>query len=199
VRQSGWRLFIKRAFDRTAGALGLVAAAPIMAGVAVLIRTTLGSPVLFAQRRPGYRGEIFTIYKFRTMRAGAGSDAERLTTVGRVVRSFSLDELPQLFNVVRGEMSLVGPRPLLPEYLARYTAEQARRHDVLPGITGWSVLNLRNAAPWPEKLAQDVWYVDHWSLLLDARILMMTIVRVLQRRGVSQGQHATMPMFAGES
>jgi sugar transferase EpsL len=153
--------------------------------------------------RPGYRAAPFTIYKFRTMtesRAPEGntrSDSERLTRFGRFLRSFSLDELPELFNVLRGEMSLVGPRPLLTQYLARYTPEQARRHEVLPGITGWTQVNGRNAISWEQKFRLDVWYVDHWSLGLDLRILLRTIWKVLRREGISQPGQATAEEFRG--
>jgi lipopolysaccharide/colanic/teichoic acid biosynthesis glycosyltransferase len=163
----------------------------------------MGSPVLFVQQRPGLRGRGFRLVKFRTMKSAVGHDgrelpdAERLTALGRFLRATSLDELPQLWNVLRGDLSLVGPRPLLVQYLERYTPEQARRHDVLPGITGWAQVNGRNAISWEEKFALDVWYVDHWSFVLDLRILLLTIVRVLQREGIAQGGHVTMPEFMG--
>ena len=205
MQQRGWRLAIKKVFDRTASAIGLVAASPVLAVTAIAIRTTMGSPVLFRQQRPGLHGEPFVVVKFRTMLHAKDAqgqllpDDQRLTRLGKVLRSSSLDELPQLWNVLRGELSLVGPRPLLGEYLERYTAEQARRHAVLPGITGWGQVTVRNAAPWPQKLAYDVWYVDHWSLWLDAKILVMTLARVFGRSGISQAGHATMPSFMGES
>jgi sugar transferase EpsL len=165
------------------------------------VRVTMGSPVLFRHTRTGLRGRLFTLFKFRTMRPGAPgeADATRLTAVGRLVRSLSLDELPQLWNVLRGDMSLVGPRPLLPEYLDRYTPEQARRHEVRPGITGWAQVNGRNALIWPEKFALDVWYVDHRSVGLDARIMLRTIGAVVGRAGVSAPGAATMPEFMGEA
>jgi sugar transferase EpsL len=167
------------------------------------IRLTDGSPVLFRQIRPGYRGQPFTLYKLRTMnnsQDGTGAiapDAVRLTPVGRLLRRLSIDELPQLWNVVRGDMSLVGPRPLLMRYLDRYTPEQARRHDVKPGITGWAQVNGRNALTWEEKFKLDVWYADHQSLWLDIRILVITVWRVLRRRGIAQEGYATMPEFMG--
>ena len=203
-RQAGWRLGVKRAFDRAAAAVGLVACAPVLAGTALAIRATLGAPVLFRQQRPGHRERPFVLIKFRTMRDATDAhgrplpDAERLTRLGRFLRATSLDELPQLVNVVRGELSLVGPRPLLMEYLPRYTREQARRHDVMPGITGWSAINGRNSLSWADKLRLDVWYVDHWSLALDLRILAATVGHVLRRTGISQPGHATMPPFTGE-
>ena len=203
MRQEGAYLAAKRAIDRTlAGAL-LVTLSPVMAATALAIRVSMGSPVLFRQQRPGLRGRPFELVKFRTMtdaRDASGAplpDGRRLTRVGQLIRSTSLDELPQLWNVVRGEMSLVGPRPLLMEYLSRYTSEQARRHDVLPGITGWTQINGRNALQWEAKFALDVWYVDHWSLWLDAKILALTAARLLDRSGISQEGHATMPVFMG--
>jgi lipopolysaccharide/colanic/teichoic acid biosynthesis glycosyltransferase len=204
MRQVGWRLAVKRAFDRSVAAAGLVATAPVLAATALAIRATMGSPVLFRQARPGRGGRPFELVKFRTMRHATDAhgrplpDDERLTRLGRFLRSTSLDELPQLWNVLRGELSLVGPRPLLVQYLPRYSPEQARRHDVLPGMTGWSQINGRNALSWPEKLAHDVWYVDHWSLATDAKILALTAIRVLRRSGISSGGHATMPEFMGE-
>ncbi len=203
MEQVGWRLLTKRVFDRTAAAVGLLATAPVLAGVAVAIRVTMGAPVLFRQERGGYQGRRFHILKFRTMadardaRGRVLADADRLTPVGRFVRSTSLDELPQLWNVLRGDLSLVGPRPLLSRYLERYTPEQLRRHDVLPGITGWAQIHGRNAIGWEEKFARDLWYVDHWSLVLDARILVGTLAYVLGRHGISQDGHATTPEFMG--
>jgi lipopolysaccharide/colanic/teichoic acid biosynthesis glycosyltransferase len=193
----------KRAFDRIVGAGLLVAASPLLAVVAVLVRTRLGRPVLFRQARPGLHGRPFTLLKFRTMtdaRDDDGArlpDAQRLTRLGRSLRAWSLDELPELVNVVRGEMSLVGPRPLLMEYLDRYGAEQMRRHEVRPGITGWTQVSGRNALSWDDKFALDVWYVDHWSFGLDLRILVRTVPSLLMRRGISQPGHATMPNFGG--
>ena len=194
---------MKRAFDVVVAAVGLVVAAPLLAVLAVLVRLRLGSPVLFRQQRPGLVGEPFTLVKFRTMTDARGPDgeplpdADRLTPFGRWLRATSLDELPELVNVLRGDMSLVGPRPLLPEYLDLYTPEQARRHEVRPGLTGWSQVNGRNDQPWEDKLAQDVWYVDHRSLWLDLRILLRTVAQVLRRSGVSSEGHATTPRFTG--
>ena len=196
---------IKRLFDFLAAVLGLIVLSPLLLVVAGLIRWRMGAPVLFRQVRPGYRGKPFAMYKFRTMREAydqAGEplpDAERLTALGRFLRKTSLDELPELWNVVKGDMSLVGPRPLLMEYLARYTPEQARRHDVTPGITGWAQVNGRNALSWEDKFAYDVWYVNNWSLWLDLRTLLATIAALLRREGISQPGEATMREFLGTS
>ena len=166
--------------------------------VALLIRARLGAPILFRQQRPGLGGRSFLLYKFRTMREGeALPDAERLTPLGAALRRASLDELPQLFNVLRGEMSLVGPRPLLMEYLPLYSARQARRHEVLPGITGWAQVNGRNATSWPERFELDVWYVEHRSFGLDLKILWLTLARVFSGADVSQPGQATMEKFRG--
>ncbi len=196
-------LLCKRALD-IIGATGmLVWLAPVMVVVAILIRILMGSPILFRQTRPGRHHRPFSLLKFRTMREDNDSagrprpDAVRLTRLGRWLRRSSLDELPQLWNVLRGELSLVGPRPLLMDYLARYTPEQARRHDVLPGMTGWAQIHGRNALSWEEKFALDLWYVDHWSLGLDLRILVLTLWRLLSGAGISQPGHATMPEFTG--
>jgi lipopolysaccharide/colanic/teichoic acid biosynthesis glycosyltransferase len=203
VAQRGWRLFAKKALDRTAAAIGILAMGPLLAVVAIAIRATMGSPVLFRQRRAGLGGAPFDVLKFRSMletRDGEGTllpDAERMTRLGSFLRKSSLDELPQLVNVLRGEMSLVGPRPLMTLYLTRYDAVQARRHDVLPGITGWQQVKGRNALQWEERLALDVWYVDHWSPFLDLKILARTPLVVLLGRGVSHEGHATMPYFMG--
>src|SRR5262249_36557977 len=151
------------------------------------------------QERPGLHGRPFRLLKFRTMREGPGSDAERLTRLGRVLRAASLDELPQLWNVLRGELRFVGPRPLLMQYLGRYTPEQARRHEVLPGITGWAQVNGRNAISWEERFDLDVWYVDHFNLMLDLRILLRTAVQVARGSGISRRGHATMPEFTGRN
>jgi sugar transferase EpsL len=188
---------LKEAMDRLGALLGLVVCLPALAIVAFLIRITLGKPVLFRQRRPGLRGAPFDLIKFRTMRQGLSEDAERLTRLGSFLRSTSLDELPQLWNVFRGEMSLVGPRPLLMHYLGLYTPEQARRHEVKPGLTGWAQVNGRNALGWEGRLALDVWYVDHWSLPLDLQILARTAQTVLTRRGITAAGSATMPEFRG--
>lgn len=196
-------LILKRTVDLAGALLGLVVAAPALLVVALLIRLQMGPPVLFRQARPGWHGKPFVMFKFRTMtdrRDADGRllpDAQRLTPLGRFLRRTSLDELPELLNVLRGEMSLVGPRPLLMEYLDRYTPEQARRHDVRPGITGWAQVNGRNALTWEEKFRLDVWYVDHWHLWLDLKILWLTLVKVARREGISAGGHSTMPVFTG--
>jgi lipopolysaccharide/colanic/teichoic acid biosynthesis glycosyltransferase len=200
-RQSGWRLWIKRLLDRSAALCGLIAISPLLVVVGAVVWLALGRPILFRQRRPGRYGRAFTLLKFRTMseqRDKSGnplSDADRLTTVGRFLRSASLDELPQLWNVLRGDISLVGPRPLLVDYLPRYSAEQARRHDVLPGITGWAQINGRNALSWEEKFSMDVWYVENWSLMLDLKIAMRTFQCILWRRGINSTNCASMPEF----
>ena len=193
----------KRLFDILGASAGIVACSPILVGAAVGVRLKLGSPVLFTQTRPGKEGEPFTIYKFRTMTDERGPDGEllpdeeRLTPFGQFLRSTSIDELPELLNVVAGDMSLVGPRPLLMEYLERYNDEQARRHEVRPGITGWAQVNGRNAITWDEKFEHDVWYVDNQSLWLDVKILAMTVWQVVRRDGISQEGHATMKRFRG--
>lgn len=193
----------KRLFDLALTVPGLILISPLLLGIAAAVALRHGFPILFRQRRPGYRGEPFTVYKFRTMRDAADEsgrslpDSERLTGLGGTLRSFSLDELPELFNVLRGEMSLVGPRPLLMQYLDRYTAEQARRHEVLPGITGWAQVNGRNAVTWEQKFRYDVWYVDNWSLWLDVKILALTLWKVLTREGISRPGHATAPEYMG--
>jgi sugar transferase EpsL len=192
------RARVKRAMDLVGASVALIVAAPVMAGVAVAVRWRMGSPVVFRQERAGLNGQRFTIYKFRTMLDRPGApDAERLTALGRFLRASSLDELPELFNVLDGTMSLVGPRPLLAEYLDRYTPEQARRHLAKPGITGWAQVKGRNALTWEEKFALDCWYVDHQSLWLDLRILGKTVIEVLARRGVAHEGAATMPIFMG--
>ena len=196
--------FIKRLFDLALAVPGTLLALPVIGIVAILVRIKLGSPVLFSQKRPGLNKRIFTIYKFRTMNDARDEhgtllpDAVRLTGLGRSLRSASLDELPELYNVLRGEMSLVGPRPLLISYLERYSAEQMRRQNVLPGITGWAQVNGRNAISWEEKFKLDVWYVDHWSLWLDIKILWMTIGKVWKREAISAPGQATMAEFLGE-
>ena len=193
----------KRLLDIALASAALIVLLPLMAVVGLLVLAALGRPVFFRQLRPGLRSRPFTVYKFRTMRESASRDgapvpdAERLTRLGRILRATSLDELPTLWNVVRGDMSLVGPRPLLVEYLPRYTAEQARRHEVRPGVTGWAQVNGRNATTWEERLRLDVWYVDHRSLALDLRILARTVGLVVRRRGISAAGHATMPPFEG--
>ena len=185
--------------DRALAAAALVVLSPVLAAVALGVRLVLGAPVLFRQRRPGLHGRTFDCIKFRTMRDGTGGDEVRLGAFGRFLRSTSLDELPELVNVLRGDMSLVGPRPLLVEYLDRYSPEQARRHEVKPGLTGWAQVNGRNATAWEDRLALDVWYVDHWSLALDLRILLRTIPTVVARRGITPAGLVTMPKFRGTS
>lgn len=170
---------------------------PLIIGVALFVRLSMGAPIFFVQERPGLQGRPFRLIKFRTMREGAAGDASRLTRAGRVLRALSLDELPELLNVMRGDMSLVGPRPLLMRYLERYTPEQARRHEVRPGITGWAQVNGRNAISWDDKFAYDVWYVGHQSLMLDLKILWMTVWQVLSRKGISADGEATMDEFLG--
>ncbi len=203
ARQRGWQAGVKRLLDRAAAAAGLLLLSPLLAGLALAIRLDMGGPVLFRQERPGHLARPFRVVKFRTMRHAVGSDgrplpdAERLTALGRLLRAASLDELPQLWNVLCGELSLVGPRPLLMQYLPRYSPEQARRHEVLPGITGWAQVNGRNAISWEEKFALDLWYVDHWSLALDLKILALTALRVISRSGISKEGHVTMPEFMG--
>jgi lipopolysaccharide/colanic/teichoic acid biosynthesis glycosyltransferase len=193
----------KRALDVVVSASALVVLAPVIAGTAGAVRLSMGSPVLFRQRRPGKGGVPFELVKFRTMRtprpgeALLATDGVRLTRVGRFLRERSLDELPTLWNVLTGDMSLVGPRPLLMQYLDRYTPEQARRHLVKPGITGWAQINGRNAIDWERKFALDVWYVEHRSFWLDLEILGRTLGHVLRREGISHGEAATMPEFLG--
>jgi sugar transferase EpsL len=196
---------VKRVADVVVSALALIVLSPVFAVVTLTVRARLGAPVIFRQRRPGRGGRIFTLYKFRSMRdAGAAggveavaTDSERLTPFGRRLRATSLDELPELWNVLRGDMSVVGPRPLLPEYLDRYYGDQARRHEVRPGLTGWAQVNGRNEVPWPERFAMDVWYVDHRSLALDVRILLMTFGMIAGGRGVSGPGADTMQPFDG--
>ena len=193
----------KRVLDVVVTLVGGVVLVPVCLVLALLVRRRLGTPVLFRQSRPGLHGEVFTLYKFRTMTDERGlngellPDAERLTPFGRFLRSTSLDELPELWNVLKGDMSLVGPRPLLVEYLELYTPEQARRHEARPGITGWAQVHGRNDMSWEDKLALDVWYVDHRSLWLDVRILARTLWVAVTRQGVSRSGHATAPRFTG--
>ena len=193
----------KRLLDVVGATIGLIVISPVQVAAAMAVRWDLGSPILFRQERPGLGGRAFTLLKFRTMREGVddcGSvipDAQRLTRLGRRMRALSLDELPELWNVLRGDMSLVGPRPLLMEYLPRYSPEQARRHEVRPGITGWAQVCGRNALTWEEKFALDVWYVDNVSFGLDLKILWRTVRAVLSREGISAPGHETMPEFRG--
>ena len=198
------RAEIKRIIDFSGSLAVLIILAPLLCAIALAIRlSSLGSPILFRQQRPGLRGKPFVIYKFRTMtdtytaQGDLLPDAERLTAFGRFLRSTSLDELPELMNVLKGEMSLVGPRPLLMQYLVRYTPEQMRRHEVKPGITGWAQINGRNAISWDDKFSLDVWYVDNWSLWLDLKILGGTIWKILKREGINQSGHATAEEFLG--
>ena len=203
MRQRGLRLAVKRTSDILVAGSGLILLSPVLAVISLAIRISMGSPVCFFQVRPGRNARPFRLVKFRTMRAERNnsgdllSDAQRLTGLGRFLRSTSLDELPQLWNVLGGDLSLVGPRPLLMQYLNRYTAEQARRHEVLPGITGWAQVNGRNALSWEQKFAYDIWYVDNWSLRLDVTILLRTLWHLLRREGISREGHATMPEFMG--
>jgi sugar transferase EpsL len=198
-----WYPSAKRAIDIAAGAGGLVLLSPILGVVTLVVRVRLGSPVLFSQVRAGYGGRLFRIHKFRSMTDGRDlngellADVERITSLGRFLRATSLDELPELVNVVKGDMSLVGPRPLLPQYLDRYSERQRRRHEVRPGITGWCQVKGRNSLPWEEKLELDVWYVEHRSMALDLRILAATVRAVLTRQGISHDGDATMPLFEG--
>ena len=195
---------MKRAFDCITALLAMIVLSPVIAIIATSVRLFLGTPILFKQRRPGMNAAPFVILKFRTMRDtadGTGaflSDNQRLTPFGRFLRSSSLDELPELWNVLKGEMSLVGPRPLLMEYLPRYSPEQSRRHEVRPGITGWAQVNGRNALSWEDKFKLDIWYVDHQSFWLDLKILALTVVSVVARRNISAAGHATMPVFLPE-
>jgi lipopolysaccharide/colanic/teichoic acid biosynthesis glycosyltransferase len=202
-RPGWWPGRPKRVFDCAVALVGLIALAPLLAVVALAIGLALGRPVIFAQRRPGRHGRPFVLYKFRTMsdaRAADGRflpDRERLTRLGRLLRRTSVDELPELVNVIKGDMSLVGPRPLLMEYLPRYTSEQARRHDVRPGITGWAQLNGRNTLPWERRFALDVWYVEHQSCRLDLAILWRTVWTALAQAGVSQPGEGPEQEFRG--
>ncbi|MBD2184932.1 sugar transferase [Planktothrix sp. FACHB-1355] len=194
---------IKYVLDRLFAALALVVFSPFIVFVAIAIYLRMGRPIVFTQARPGKDGHIFTFYKFRTMtddRDADGNllpDVQRITAIGKFLRQTSLDELPQLWNVLKGDMSFVGPRPLLVEYLERYSPEQARRHDVMPGITGWAQINGRNSISWSEKFKLDVWYVDNWSLWLDLKILFLTIWKVVKKDGINQSAQDTMEKFMG--
>jgi len=196
---------MKRLFDLLAAIAGLCVLWPLLLLLALLVRVKLGSPVLFRQQRPGLHGKPFYIYKFRSMTDARGADgellpdAQRLPSFGQFLRRYSLDELPQLLNVIKGDISLVGPRALLMEYLPLYDAEQSRRHDVRPGITGWAQVNGRNAISWEQKFALDVWYVEHQSFMLDVKILWMTVQKVVQSEGVAQDGHVTMEKFRGSA
>jgi len=198
-----YRISGKRLFDLVLVTPTLIVLSPVLAILALLVRTKLGSPVLFCQERPGLHGKPFTLYKFRTMTDARDEDGnllpdeKRLTPFGRLLRKYSLDELPEFFNVFKGDMSLVGPRPLLMQYLDRYTPEQARRHEVKPGITGWAQVNGRNALSWEEKFKLDVWYVDNFSFWLDLKILAVSLWKVIKGEGINQPGHATMEEFFG--
>lgn len=201
-----YSLYIKRAFDFALSLTALLLLFPFLLLVTVGLHfANKGAGAFFTQQRPGYKGRIFRIYKFKTMtdeRDADGRllpDAERLTKVGRFVRSLSIDELPQLLNVLKGEMSFIGPRPLLPQYLPLYSKEQARRHDVRPGITGWAQCNGRNAISWTQKFELDVWYVDNCSFLLDAKIVFLSVYKIFVREGISQEGEATMEFFNGKN
>ena len=193
----------KRIFDLILTSLGLILLSPFILLTALCVAIFLGTPVLFRQQRPGYKGRPFFIYKFRTMTDASDStgnllpDAQRLTRLGSFLRALSLDEFPEFLNILRGEMSLVGPRPLLMEYLERYSPEQMRRHDTYPGLTGWAQVNGRNAITWGDKFALDVWYVEHWSFWLDIKIILLTLWKVIKREGISQPGQATTEYFMG--
>jgi len=199
------KIEFKRFIDIIGSITGLVLTSPIFIFVSLINYFTIGRPIFFKQIRPGLHAKPFVLYKFRTMldlRDKNGTflpDEKRLTCFGKFLRKTSLDELPELWNVIKGDMSLVGPRPLLMEYLDRYTPEQARRHEVKPGITGWAQVNGRNAISWEEKFKLDVWYVDNWNILLDIKIIFLTILKVLNGEGISAEGHATMPKFKGTS
>jgi lipopolysaccharide/colanic/teichoic acid biosynthesis glycosyltransferase len=201
--KSFYRSYVKRTLDLFGVILVLAFLWPWILSIYYLLRLSIGTPVLFRQMRPGIRGKPFTIYKFRTMRDMRYVDGHllpdelRITRVGRIIRVWSLDELPELFNVLKGEMSFVGPRPLMMQYLERYTLEQARRHEVVPGITGWAQINGRNNLTWDDKFLCDVWYVDHQSFLLDLRILATTVWKVLRREGISQEGYVAASEFKG--
>ncbi|MBN2677532.1 MAG: sugar transferase [Anaerolineaceae bacterium] len=195
---------IKRLFDLLIAVPGLLILSPFLLLIAMAILIIEGWPIFFIQERPGYKCRIFQIIKFRTMHIATSpapieEDGQRLSRLGHILRSISLDELPELINIIRGEMSIVGPRPLLIQYLDRYTPEQLRRHEVLPGITGWAQVNGRNKLSWEEKFQLDVWYVDHWSIILDLRILIMTVLPVLKREGISQDGSMTAEEFKGDT
>ena len=198
-----YRQYGKRLFDLALALPSGLLLLPAIAVAALLVRVSMGPGVLFRQTRGGFQGRVFRIAKFRSMldardaRGALLPDEERLTRAGKMLRSLSLDELPQIGNVIRGDMSLIGPRPLHAEYLDRYSPQQARRHDVLPGITGWAQVNGRNALSWEEKFELDVWYVDHLSFALDLKILWLTLARLFTRKGVNSDDHATMPVFMG--
>jgi sugar transferase EpsL len=200
-----YRRHLKRIFDLSAAILVLLLIWPFLLLIFLVLRMMIGSPVMLRQRRPGFMGKPFAICKFRTMTEQRDThdcllpDEQRITKVGRILRSFSLDELPEIFNVLKGDMSLIGPRPLMMQYLERYTPEQARRHEVMPGITGWVQINGRNNLSWEEKFELDVWYVDHQSFMLDLCILVMTVWKVLRREGISQEGYVAASEFMGSN
>ncbi len=197
------QLLIKRTIDIIVSVIGLLILSPVLVILVILIRAKLGSPILFRQKRPGLHGKGFVLYKFRTMTDGRDAagrllpDEQRLPAFGQFLRSTSLDELPELFNVLKGDMSIVGPRPLMMKYLDRYTPEQARRHEAKPGITGWAQINGRNAVSWEDKFKLDVWYVDNWNVWLDLKIIFRTVAAVFKREGITQQDRATMDEFTG--
>jgi sugar transferase EpsL len=201
--QRGWQFAVKQLLDYSCAVLGLICVSPVLIVTAILIRLNMGSPVLFRQVRPGKDARVFTLLKFRTMselRDDSGKllvDDMRLTKLGQFLRKYSVDELPQLINVLRGELSLVGPRPLLVKYLELYSRKQSRRHAVMPGISGLAQISGRNRLSWEERLELDVWYVDHWSLWLDLKILLKTVVSLIRTEGINSDGHATMPEFLG--
>ena len=203
MRQRGLPFLLKRLADRTIASVALVVSAPVIATAAIAVRCTMGAPAFFTHERPGLHGKPFRIHKLRTMsdaRDAKGEllpDDDRLTRVGRLLRTTSIDELPQLWNVVKGDLSIVGPRPLMMEYLKYYSRQQARRHDVLPGITGWAQVHGRNATDWEERFDYDVWYVDNWSLALDLRIIEKTVMLVLRRECIDAAGGIIMPRFRG--
>ncbi len=195
--------FVKRFIDLIIALTAMIILSPVLIFISILVLINHGFPILYRQLRPGYRGEIFTIFKFRTMKTHTESngqpspDEKRLTKLGSFLRAASLDELPELVNVIKGEMSLVGPRPLLVDYLPLYNAEQSRRHSVLPGITGWAQVNGRNILSWQEKFEMDVWYVDNWTPWLDFKIIAQSIIKVLKREGISQPGYTSAEQFQG--
>jgi len=202
---SKYSQLVKAVLDRLVALSALAVFSPVILMVAIAIYIRMSSPIVFTQPRPGKNGVVFQFYKFRTMTSDRDSngnllsDEERLTAIGQFLRKTSLDELPQLWNVLKGDMSFVGPRPLMVEYLERYSPEQARRHDVIPGITGWAQINGRNTISWQEKFNLDVWYVDNWSLWIDLKILFLTVWKVVKTEGISQANHATVEDFMGNN
>ncbi|MEG0307078.1 MAG: sugar transferase [Clostridium sp.] len=198
-------MVLKRLFDITVSTIGIIILLPILIFISLLVRTKLGSPIFFVQKRVGKDNKVFNMIKFRTMLEVKNTDgkelpdSERLTKLGRILRALSIDEMPELINVIKGDMSLVGPRPLLVEYLERYSKEQLRRHNVLPGITGWAQINGRNAISWTEKFRLDLWYIDNWSLHLDFKIIFLTIYKVIKRDGINQDDKITMEYFNGSN